>query len=675
MKVGRELERFIHHLKKQRGKIIDDYKEMTNEIVNIIILRILFLSILSYFGILTKSVQNNQKEEYQNQVHNHNLLLWTQSNSTIDQLDTKSVKQLEKTIFEFTLKFTRDSVTTLLGIVYEALHSDDSRKRKGMFFTPPALAHVIFPTAFSQLFPKRNICKMETSVFLDSKIADNACGSGVFLISAIEHISDTFRQIPDLFDSDASMLNFILSNMIHGVDSDSTAIAVTEAQLWLQLAATYGDIETWRWKKRNLQTSDSLIDTTLESDSFDLIIGNPPYMRLSALNPEYQQMLRERFDATREYNLHALFVKKSLELLRDGGVLGYLLHKNLFTLDTYRTLRQELINNHACLNLVDCGHFKGVTAETAFIVLRKGKRKSRSTLSLASYNSKTKNVLEGLCIDQQEYAELVSHWNHRFVINLSNHGKNLLSHLRDLDWLGNHVSISRGIETGSNVEYVSSKPTSQGNWIPLLRGRDISPYHGNHQTFINYNRNRLSKPGRVDLLSLPKVILQQNASRPIAYFDDGKHLVLNSTTYLADASPEILKSLCVFLNSQIMNWFFNTVITNNASLTVNILPNNLSILPIPNSFDVNLFAHLCSLLHSMRLDRKLSAEFNVWNDMIAEAAVCEAYLPHIFKEKQIHELLQGMDFEEVSASEFKFLLSNAEDILENEFLNPLRELS
>ena len=84
----------------------------------------------------------------------------------------------------------------------------------------------------------------------------------------------------------------------------------------------------------------------------------------------------------------------------------------------------------------------------------------------------TKNILNRLAISQLEYSELASRWNHRFAINLSNHGRDLLLYLQDLDYLGKFVSISRGIETGSNVDFISNTPKSQGDWIAFVDDDD-----------------------------------------------------------------------------------------------------------------------------------------------------------------------------------------------------------
>jgi hypothetical protein len=141
----------------------------------------------------------------------------------------------------------------------------------------------------------------------------------------------------------------------------------------------------------------------------------------------------------------------------------------------------------------------------------------------------------------------------------------------------------------------------------------------------------LSKPGPADLLRKPKLILQQNSKNPTAFFDDGQFLVLNSATYISDAAPDFLKSACVFLNSRLVAWFFRKVITNDARLTVNILPNNLGLIPLPAHFDVQLLAWLCDLLTGTYSEPERNDSTRVESlRRVVDATVLEFYFPQLF---------------------------------------------
>ncbi|MFW9800365.1 MAG: TaqI-like C-terminal specificity domain-containing protein, partial [Candidatus Thorarchaeota archaeon] len=334
------------------------------------------------------------------------------------------------------------------------------------------------------------------------------------------------------------------------------------------------------------------------------------------------------------YNIHALFIEASMNQLKPDGVLGCLVYKNLLSLDSYAQLRRHLLERHTLKHISDCGAgvFSGVTAETGIIVIRKGSRIGSSSVALSAYRTASADCVSGLNVPQEQYTHLVSPWNHRFITGISEGDVELFEVLRAFPGLATLASVSRGIETGCNSRFVSVRPEAKGNWQPLIRGRDITPYGAEPHVFIDYRHDLLSKPGRDGLINLPKVLVQQNARNPVAYYDSGHYFVLNSATYIADAPEEVLKSICTLINSRLVAWFFRTVVTNNARLTVNLLPCNLGVIPVPPTFDENLLGTLCDVLTMLRLSVKSSDHFreafSLWHNVIAEATILETYFPH-----------------------------------------------
>lgn len=86
--------------------------------------------------------------------------------------------------------------------------------------------------------------------------------------------------------------------------------------------------------------------------------------------------------------------------------------------------------------------------------------------------------------------------------------------------------------------------------------------------------------------------------------------------------------------------------TNNARITVNLLPNNLGSIPIPESFDGRVYGKLCDVLISLRLSEERSRDmndaFHVWHNVITEAAVQAAYFPERDDSKNVRDELHTM---------------------------------
>ncbi|MHA2371379.1 MAG: Eco57I restriction-modification methylase domain-containing protein [Candidatus Thorarchaeota archaeon] len=588
----------------------------------------------------------------------------------------------------------------LLGALYETLQDKSVRKSRGVFYTPPALADLICMKALQGYdFALNGSASFTTESFqnlMNIRVLDSSCGGGVFLVSMYNRIAGLLKNawaslnhdqelsVVTGMDSKHHISHHVLSRNIFGTDLEPGAIEITEAQLWL-MHSQESVVENGPLFKPNLRVADSLLTTLPEEQAFDLIVGNPPYIRLSSLDKEYRSTLKCKYpDIFNEYNIHALFVQASLNILKPGGVLGYLVHKNLFSLDTYTELRRNLLKTIQCLNLIDCGPgiFRGVTAETGILIIRKLPPDENSIIQLAQFNTTDNNLITNNEISQEEYSRLIETWNHRFLLSISDDDRKFLEKLYFLPQLKQFASIKRGIETGSNKKFLSTLRNKSGTWLPILRGRDVFQYKAQNETLIDYNRDLLSKPGQIGLQELPKVILQQNSRFPIAFYDKGDYLTLNSTTYISDVEEDHLKSLCVFLNSELIAWLFRKVMTNNASVTVNILPNNLGLVPIPVGYDSDLFSKLCDFLSSQRTgiaDADSNEEhFMMWHRQIVEAAVLEAYLPSLLPEKQMTKTLQQTlnekrrPIKEALLSSYEGLNEIAMSVLKNPALDSLR---
>jgi type I restriction-modification system DNA methylase subunit len=621
--------------------------------------------------------------------------------SVSDDIMTKVIDSVASSVEQWVSR--RESTAhriMLLGALYETLQTKRTRKSKGAFYTPPDLADLICIKALQGYgFARNDSANLTNESFqklLNIRVLDSSCGGGVFLVSMFNRIASILKSAWNHLNYDQELsevtgidgiqhlLQHILSRNIYGTDLEAGAIETTEAQLWLMLSQEgFGMIGDYF--KPNLRVGDSLLTPHPKEQAFDLIVGNPPYIRLSSLTKEYRSALRRKYpDTVNEYNIHALFVQASLDSLKPGGVLAYLMHKNLFTLDTYAELRRNLLKTIQCMNLIDCGPgiFRGVTAETGILIIRKSPPDEDSRIELSQFNSTDNNLITTNEISQEEFSRLVETWNHRYLLSISEDDRSFLEKLSNLPLLKQFASIKRGIETGSNKKFLSSLQDKPGNWLPILRGRDVFQYKAQHEILIDYNRELLSKPGQIGLQELPKVILQQNSRSPIAYYDKGDFLVLNSTTYISDAEEDLLKSYCVFLNSHLIAWLFRKVMTNNASVTVNILPNNLGLVPIPVGYDSNLFSKLCDFLSSKRTEvidaSSIEEQFMMWHRNIVEAAVLEAYLPsHLPKQPMTKALQQfshekASPFKEALLSSYERLNEIAIDVLKHPALDSLR---
>lgn len=121
---------------------------------------------------------------------------------------------------------------------------------------------------------------------------------------------------------------------------------------------------------------DDYISHDFEDTKYDLIIGNPPYLRMSTKNPLLKQY-RDVVGNKEANNLAAFFVEKSLEL---ADRIAFVLPKNFLCNIEYSDTRKRVAkkNIEAIVDFGEYG-FRGVNIETMFIMINTN-RKSGKTI-------------------------------------------------------------------------------------------------------------------------------------------------------------------------------------------------------------------------------------------------------------------------------------------------------
>ena len=137
---------------------------------------------------------------------------------------------------------TDDREIEQLGYAYEGLVESGPRRNAGVHYTPAPLAativrHALDPLCFAPgLRPAAEI--------LDLKVADIACGTGVFLLAAARYLAArvveawTAEGDPAARCADplAAATRAVVANCLYGADIDETAVEMCRRSLWLLVA-------------------------------------------------------------------------------------------------------------------------------------------------------------------------------------------------------------------------------------------------------------------------------------------------------------------------------------------------------------------------------------------------------------------------------------------------------
>lgn len=232
----------------------------------------------------------------------------------------------------------------------------DGRKLLGVVYTPAWLVR-----------------KILDEVGFDGRrggLIDPACGEGAFLVEAAERIL--------MACGDLSRVRGRLERELCGVDVDAAALAVCRERLGV-LAARFG-VEGVNWR---LVCGDAL-EVAGEGGAawrgrFAFVVGNPPYVRIQNLGEKRREAIQRRWRFCRQgsTDLYLAFFELGMELLAEGGGLGFITPNTWLKTRAARDLRVFLRREKVVRAVIDFGcHqlFDGIVTYSLIAVLQKGWR-------------------------------------------------------------------------------------------------------------------------------------------------------------------------------------------------------------------------------------------------------------------------------------------------------------
>ena len=188
------------------------------------------------------------------------------------------------------------------------------KQRGGIYFTPPSVI-------------EDNIKLLEPYMNIISNVLEPSCGS-------CEYIN--------------ALLNSYKHLKITGIELNSTI---------------YNSIKELSSSNVKLYNSDYLKYDT--SETYDLIIGNPPYfvMKKEDVEKSYYKYFEGR------PNIFILFIIKSITLVKTNGLISFVLPKNFLNCLYYDKTRKYINAHFQILNIVECVNSKYIETQQATILL------------------------------------------------------------------------------------------------------------------------------------------------------------------------------------------------------------------------------------------------------------------------------------------------------------------
>ncbi len=542
------------------------------------------------------------------------------------------------------------------------------RKKLGVFYTPAYITQYIVEVAIGGYLQKREDELREKfklaefadtaenqkreiefwsiyrdEVLVKTRVIDPACGSGAFLIAAFDYFTSQYQRVNDnlrflkhqtknnvetfhgtslqsLSEMSIELDKTILINNLFGVDLSPESVEITKLSLWLK-TATQG--KTLTYLDDNIKIGNSIIADSQftdlpfvwESDfsqvfsegGFDVVIGNPPYIRQELLSPfkPYLQENYQTYDGVAD--IYIYFYEKGLNLLKPEGILSYIVTNKWLRSGYGEPLRRFFSVSSVFEQIIDFGHapiFADADTFPCIIAARKSEISNtengkKSVLICSVPCEDLKNINLSQYVQNQENSYTIP-WS-RFTANAWSLEPPAVDDLmRKIQRVGvplkefAGVKPICGIKTGFNEAFfiddstknklVQADPKCAEIIKPLLRGQDIKRWIPEWDKFwiifahkdidieqyplikehLEIYRNKLearagkqlwwqfqASPAFYHLFEQPKLIYQAIQFHPAYSYDTEGYFTNNKTFILPNADLYILG----VLNSPLIWWY------------------------------------------------------------------------------------------------------------------------
>ncbi len=329
----------------------------------------------------------------------------------------------------------------------DSLNKVNKRKRDGVYYTPEWVVDFIveetigsrleelqrecgWPQPGSDKLPSEQAVLDYEERLKTIKVVDPACGSGAFLITALRFLLDEWTALQELRkqisknyqtregENDA-LIRSILRDNLYGVDINPASVEITKLALWLHTArgdkplsslddhirdgnslignSFYDGLAPYTPEEQeriNAFDWERAFPSVFERGGFDVVIGNPPYVKLQNFRKVHTDMAgflksdaagRVTYASTQtgNFDLFLPFIEKGIALLNDDGRLGYIA-PSLWTMNEYgQGLREHIMDGRHLYGWIDFQSFQVFEEATTYTALQFFSKRPNDSIKVA----------------------------------------------------------------------------------------------------------------------------------------------------------------------------------------------------------------------------------------------------------------------------------------------------
>jgi|GEM_PF-361492 len=283
-----------------------------------------------------------------------------------------------------------------LESIYENLLQKEVRCKTGSYYTPEYIVEFITFSSLEAFIRRRSNITIEASrlrrdqieisadeaqeiidIIAEIKIIDIACGGGVFLRSALNILWKLKKAALAALgeaQEDYIIKSTIIKDNLYGIDLQASTVQLSRILMLMELYTP--EMKELLDSPMNIAEGNALLlEGTELQGSYDIVIGNPPYLGERG-NKEFFNWLKatpfgsKYYESKMDYFYY--FIYKATELLKKGGILGYITTNYFVTADGAAKLRgfmRENFSFKAIVNFNDVNIFQDAKGQHNMIFI------------------------------------------------------------------------------------------------------------------------------------------------------------------------------------------------------------------------------------------------------------------------------------------------------------------
>ena len=295
------------------------------------------------------------------------------------------------------------------------------KKERGGYYTPEKLANFITSLLYNE----------------DLKILEPSCGDGVFLSSILEKSKNKkYKRV------------------------DAIEIVKEEYDKCVELIKNKKNI--------NLYNDDFYNFYQSTKEKYDLILGNPPYIRYQYLTEKQRKrqskvLLENNMVPNKLINSWVFFLVSCVNLLKDNGKIGFVIPAELLQVVYAEDLRVYLSRELSKITIISFDDLVFDDAEQEVIIFIGEKSNNVEKCSIANCSFKNlDDLIDNFSLEKLDYNHLANERNKWTKYYLSEYQNTLVDSIKDnnkFQKFEDVALINVGITTGNNDYFSVNKET------------------------------------------------------------------------------------------------------------------------------------------------------------------------------------------------------------------------